>query len=259
MVIGKARFPLVLKHALDKATPASISDAFAVTGICPFNPDAVDKSQLVAASFEKYKQRSTDSDKDVVTTCTTCGSYARNPLVVHGLIPQELSDILMPPPVKPQPQKKSRRLVTEARLISGADMLQQLKEKEEEEIKKREGIERRKIELKEKRELKTKMEQEKKAKREQEKEERVKRREQQEEEKRQRKITREEQKQKRNKEREEKRKQKQKSTVHVAEHLAASFYACDVCGISGEADDEERGIAWYGCDKDCCQRWYHDD
>lgn len=78
--------------------------------------------------FIAEKQPTSDSEK-AVTTCATCGSYTRNPLVVHGLIPHALSSILMPPPVKPQPQKKNRRVVAEARLISVAEMLQQLKVK----------------------------------------------------------------------------------------------------------------------------------
>ncbi|XP_060557384.1 uncharacterized protein LOC132717830 [Ruditapes philippinarum] len=50
--IGKAKFPIVLKHAIDSATPASVQEAFAITGICPYNPQAIDTSQLVEASFD---------------------------------------------------------------------------------------------------------------------------------------------------------------------------------------------------------------
>jgi hypothetical protein len=51
--IGKAKFPIVLKHAIDSATPASVQEAFAVTGICPYNPQAIDTTQLVDDSFNQ--------------------------------------------------------------------------------------------------------------------------------------------------------------------------------------------------------------
>jgi hypothetical protein len=50
--ISKARFPLLLNYAIDQTTPSSVKEAFSATGICPLNQHAIDKSQLVPASFK---------------------------------------------------------------------------------------------------------------------------------------------------------------------------------------------------------------
>ena len=49
-----------------------------------------------------------------------------NPLLRQGLVPPSLAHILIPPPVKPVAAKK-RRVLTEGRIISGSEMLLQLK------------------------------------------------------------------------------------------------------------------------------------
>ncbi|XP_053380028.1 uncharacterized protein LOC128548692 [Mercenaria mercenaria] len=128
--VGKAKFPVVLKHAMDKIAPATIVNGFAKTGICPFSPSVIDTSQIVEPTFRDDANGGPDEPE--VRTCGTCGSYITNPLVRRGLISNSLANILVPPPTKPQnKQQKRTRVVAEGRLISGNDMLSQLKEKEE--------------------------------------------------------------------------------------------------------------------------------
>ena len=51
LLVTKEKFPAVLRHAIEQTTPASVRHAFEVTGLCPVNRAAIDRSQLVAPSF----------------------------------------------------------------------------------------------------------------------------------------------------------------------------------------------------------------
>ena len=51
LIISKAKFPVVLRHAIEQATPASVRHAFEATGLCPYNPQAIDRSQLIPPTF----------------------------------------------------------------------------------------------------------------------------------------------------------------------------------------------------------------
>ena len=51
LLVIKEKFPAVLRHALEQATPASVRNAFDGTGLCLVNRAAIDRSQLVASSF----------------------------------------------------------------------------------------------------------------------------------------------------------------------------------------------------------------
>ncbi|XP_060577849.1 uncharacterized protein LOC132734964, partial [Ruditapes philippinarum] len=73
LTIGKSKFPVVLKYSVDQTTPASIQNAFRETGIQPFNPDAIDKSQLVPSSFDVTQSNETEQHTSSNTTCETCG------------------------------------------------------------------------------------------------------------------------------------------------------------------------------------------
>ncbi|XP_053392856.1 DNA ligase 1-like [Mercenaria mercenaria] len=90
-----------------------------------------------------------------IKTRETCGSFTVNPLVEQGLIPQSMAQILIPPPKQPSNTKiKRSKVITEGRVISGDEMLRQLKEKEK--------LIKRQIEAKEERlQLKEKRKQEK--------------------------------------------------------------------------------------------------
>ncbi|XP_053382064.1 uncharacterized protein LOC123532137 [Mercenaria mercenaria] len=238
VTIGKAKFPIVMKHAIDSATPVSIQDAFAVTGICPYNPSAIDTSQLVEASFDPPCEERGEQ----VQTCERCGHFLTNPLVQRGLIPPSLADILLPPPVKPADTQRKKRVVAEGRLISGEEMLKQLKEKEQIEKKKIDEMEKRKKDREIKKEKRLIEEEERRIKRKKREEERE--------------LKLKEKKRKAD-ERQEKKKGKC-ADVHATAVLIANSYVCDVCGMHGGVDDEVNGIFWFGCDEELCGRWYHE-
>ena len=156
LVIGKAKLPVVLNYAIDQITPHTIKEAFRKAGLYPSNRAAIDSRQLVPVSFQA-KTAATTSDnenpEDQTVTCDKCGSYlGGNPLVKQGLIPESLAQIMLPPPGKVV--RKRRKMVTEGRVISGDDMLEQLKLKEEEERIKEERASERKKEREEKRKIK---------------------------------------------------------------------------------------------------------
>ena len=206
-VLNKAKFPAVLSTSIDKyCSPANVKESLRKCGIYPFNPDAIDKTQLTPTHNTKssgtqttentatQEEPSTSSDSTTSTTCppstssdsttsTTCppstvtdqttickecGTYlGGNPLVTEGLIPEQLSKLFPPIPAKPLVAK--RKMVTESRIISSAEFLKKLEEKDEEDRKKIEGIARRKREREEKRqqkeeELKQKAKKEKRGK-----------------------------------------------------------------------------------------------
>ncbi|KAK3095693.1 hypothetical protein FSP39_017658 [Pinctada imbricata] len=114
-------------------SPARIKDAIKKTGISSLNPDAIDKSQLTKSHFEAInssdgieKNRSTSEPstsgtsiggKSETRICTSRVTFlGTNPLVTEGLIPEHLSSVFTPVPCKPQ--TASRKLVTEAGVIT---------------------------------------------------------------------------------------------------------------------------------------------
>ncbi|XP_045177185.2 uncharacterized protein LOC123537512 isoform X1 [Mercenaria mercenaria] len=252
--VGKAKFPVVLKHAMDKIAPATIVNGFAKTGICPFSPSVIDTSQIVEPTFRDDANGGPDEPE--VRTCGTCGSYITNPLVRRGLISNSLANILVPPPTKPQnKQQKRTRVVAEGRLISGNDMLSQLKEKEELAEKKKSESEKRKTEMEMKRKLKEEDDRMKKIKRMKEKEERE-----------ARKLKDKEMKSIRKQKKKEEQERKQKEKVDLKRKrlfteeqiMSASMYVCGDCKEKGRPDDEINGILWFGCDEETCGLWFHE-
>ncbi|XP_033729176.1 heavy metal-associated isoprenylated plant protein 4-like [Pecten maximus] len=155
-------------------SPAFIKSSFRKAGLIPFNPDMIDKSMLVPEDFQKKKvpsaltnpgpsicNPSTEDSVQEATSqtaisiqsnvCKECGaSKAPHPLISVQKLPKELQSVFIVP-LSSQPPKKKRKVVTEARIITGDKMLEQLEFKEKEEDEKRAGIERRKKEREEKR------------------------------------------------------------------------------------------------------------
>ncbi|XP_053383335.1 uncharacterized protein LOC128549782 [Mercenaria mercenaria] len=130
--ISKARFPLILNYAIDQTTPSSVKEAFRATGICPLDGSAIDKSQIVPATFAKPTTATEENNDDNdARTCPTCGAFAANPLVQQGLVPQHLADVLMPTPSQPLSSQKKKRVVAEGRVISGDEILHKLKDEKE--------------------------------------------------------------------------------------------------------------------------------
>ncbi|XP_060575063.1 uncharacterized protein LOC132732603 [Ruditapes philippinarum] len=230
--IGRSRFPVVLRHAIEQTTPSSVRQAFVATGIVPYNPQAIDKSQLVPATFTKTNEQTGEKENSNVKTCEACGSFLTNPLVDQGVIPQSMAQVLVPPPRKTTGKLKSSRIVTEGRVISGDEMLKKLEEKEE--------VMRRQMEEKEER---LRLKEQRKQQKEKEGEEKV-----------EKKKRREAEKKKKEQELKEERMKKA-----VGGRLAHKRFTCAVCGERGRVNDEVNGVMWYGCDDGMCGRWYHEE
>ncbi|XP_060592326.1 uncharacterized protein LOC132747033 [Ruditapes philippinarum] len=122
------------------------------------------------------------------------------------------------------PQKKRpSKAVTSARVLSGDEILEILKEREDAEVKRLEEKKQREEDREMKRKQKIaedELKAAKKQKRETEKNER-------------------EQEKLRERERKEK-----------FGKLADRKYTCGVCGVRGRVFDEQNGVEWYGCDND---------
>lgn len=69
-----------------------------------------------------------------------------NPLVTKNLIPKSLADVLLPPANPSLAKKTSSKIITEARVITGDEMLQKLQSKRDEAVKLAEEKEERKTE-----------------------------------------------------------------------------------------------------------------
>ncbi|WAR31587.1 LOW QUALITY PROTEIN: hypothetical protein MAR_034129 [Mya arenaria] len=82
VTLGKAKFPIVLHHAIDQASPASIREAF--------------------------RQVLTSVTGTSAETCPTCGVFRVNPLVAQELIPESLGHILVPPRMSPMQAKRRK-------------------------------------------------------------------------------------------------------------------------------------------------------
>lgn len=91
--VNKAKCPSVLSHTIDEiCSPARVKEAFRKTGIAPFNPDVIDKSQLTetykVSSVQTQSNLNQDhSPKPSTTLCSACGSFGRKKtLVTEGLL-----------------------------------------------------------------------------------------------------------------------------------------------------------------------------
>ena len=166
-----------------------IAGAFKKSGLYPIDHDAIDTTQLtptfIKASTSSTNQKTPTADltsslppspttssatpkpSSAGTTCSQCGSFlGGNPLVKEGLIPESLSQLFPPVPAKPQ-SASSRKLVTEARVITTEDFYNRLCTKQKETIERKEEIEKRKaerIERKKEKELEKEQRQESKNK-----------------------------------------------------------------------------------------------
>ncbi|XP_053379138.1 chromatin assembly factor 1 subunit A-like [Mercenaria mercenaria] len=144
-----------------------------------------------------------------------------------------MAQILIPPPKQSsKTQIKRSKVVTGGRVISGDEMLRQLKEKEEL-IKRQIAAKEERLQLKEKRRQEKEKESEEKQIKKQKREE-----------------------EKRLKE------QKRKDEIikkAVGGRLAAKKFTCGVCGETGRMIDEMNGVKWYGCEENRCERWYHEE
>jgi hypothetical protein len=209
MVIGKAKLPLVLSYAIDQfCSPAHINGSFRKSGIVPFCPDAIDKTQLVPSAVvaaepvpvaaaepvpvavaEPVQVAAAESvavaaaepvpgaaaepvsgaaaepvavaveepvavaaAETVVASdvCYACGRgwQETNPLVLSGLVPAPLAGVFRPVP--DAVKTKNRRVVTKARVITGDEVYNNLKQKIATDEQTRKDIDQRKVDRQEK-------------------------------------------------------------------------------------------------------------
>ncbi|WAR13396.1 hypothetical protein MAR_027576 [Mya arenaria] len=95
----RQEFPIILHHAIDQASPASLREAFRLSGVAG----------------------------TAAETCPTWGAFRVNPLVAQGLIPESLGHILVPPRMPPmQAKRRKSKAVKSARILTGEEMLNEL-------------------------------------------------------------------------------------------------------------------------------------
>ena len=180
--INKTNFSAVFKEAFEKTMSiATVRNGFRKCGICPYNPDAIDKSRLMPTSKPLEKNiapplevpptstpptstpaastpaastaaASVDFSVDTPVAANNTTSVAMSPaepFVTAGIIPQHLADVLLLP--TPRPTKiKNTRVITTSRVITNDEYEQLLLQKKE----KVERIEKEKRERKEERDRK---------------------------------------------------------------------------------------------------------
>ncbi|CAC5361799.1 unnamed protein product [Mytilus coruscus] len=136
----------------------------------PVDRSIIPNSKQAPADFnkpEKGNKETTDLDVTIITSnehqestifCLCCGNTltyttetelnkpTENPLVSKNLIPKSLADVLLPQGNQSQAKRTSSKIVTEARVITGDEMLQKLQYKHDEAKKLAEEKEKRKTE-----------------------------------------------------------------------------------------------------------------
>ena len=111
IMVNKTNFPILFKEAFEKTMSMKmIISGFRISGICPFNPEAILKERLMpsddATGIVNQVQQDTPSDKSTqqnqaITPATSQGFLTLprtclNPLVSTGLISPDLAEILQP-------------------------------------------------------------------------------------------------------------------------------------------------------------------
>ena len=110
-ILPRHVFPVVFNEAISQMTPSTASSAFKSVGFFPFDPSKV-KALNDEASTTASDTTAEDASDD---SCPTCKRPRQNILVRLGLIPQQLSDILIAPQLTPT--KRSKTQCSEARVI----------------------------------------------------------------------------------------------------------------------------------------------
>ncbi|KAH3811326.1 hypothetical protein DPMN_139736 [Dreissena polymorpha] len=120
VTLGKDKFLVLVRHAIEQASPASISDAFRKSEFFAVNKSAIDQSKIVKPMFNAESK--VDNCQPSAETCPTCGAFTKNPLGVQGFIPESLGHILVPPRMPPKDKKKPKT-ITSGRILTGEEML----------------------------------------------------------------------------------------------------------------------------------------
>lgn len=244
------RLAQVLQAAVDRVfSPHNIKSGFRKAGIFPLNKDAIDKTLLAPKDPEFNTinigpggdNSSTQNPSTPDPLCHSCGQFVMgHPLVNQGLIPKDLADVLVPI-IGTSKQKKATRVVTQSRVITGEEIYDQLKEKEEKKTK---------TNKKKKQQTNSdstpgqdnsklpKAAPKKRAKKN---------------------IPETLNDNKLPKLSAPKKRTKKAREEQVGD-LADPEFTCAICSIQGHTRDEEIGIFWVGCDNTMtCNRWFHRD
>ena len=228
-VIRKNRMAQLLKYAMERAWTADVvQKAFTRTGLYPLCKDAIDKSFVRTGSDKDSSENSSENDETESgdpAPCKECGHVQiPNPLVAAGIVSEELQDILIPPSLKDKETTKQKgRRITKARILTGKEMQEVFRQKEESDRNKQSKPSR-------KRKSPT--------------------------------STEEEISEKENNTNEETlpdlvKPKKRKSSK--SDELAPPEYTCGICNVRGLLSDEDNGIVWVGCDNNDCAAWIHYD
>ncbi|CAG2192489.1 unnamed protein product [Mytilus edulis] len=160
----------LLSTAIDQTiTLAWVKESFRKSGMYPVDRSIIPNSQLAPADFNKSEKTNKETTDVDTTTITSNGKLfisfdlapginnslsllwqhylyvkeiemsinepTENPLVTKNLIPRSLADVLLPPANPSLAKKTSSKIITEARVITGDEMLQKLQSKRDEAVK----------------------------------------------------------------------------------------------------------------------------
>ena len=117
--VPKDIFPKILQYAISKIPQQSVRSSFMATGISPFKHLRLSGMGIPTSSSSEH---ATDAPSSEPSVCEHCGNKKENPLVLLGIIPKDLSSVLVQPPdSKSKPRRKSlcARLLTTTDLNKG--------------------------------------------------------------------------------------------------------------------------------------------
>ena len=102
-------FPKILMQAFNKTAGSTVVSAFKCTGIYPLNKEAV--KALLPDTKPKQSEHATISShaNNEQSVCEHCGHSKENTLVKLGIISEDLSSILVEPPLPKQQKTGSKR------------------------------------------------------------------------------------------------------------------------------------------------------
>ena len=178
-MVNRTTFAKVWSAAINACcSPAFVMNAFAKSGLVPFNPQAIDRSQLkpsfkrthIGDGVDATADNGPDAPEPLV--CPTCGHLERpHPIVAVRQLPVELRPVFSAAEVihESEVERPIRRRATidKGRLLTSDEWYEIIKKKEEEQIKMKEDTEKRKQARIEKRKMKEETEKEKQLKKQQ--------------------------------------------------------------------------------------------
>ena len=118
-ILPRHLFPKILMQAFNKISGSTVVSAFKCTGIYPLNKGAI--NALIPESKPKLSnnvQTTSSQSNNEQSICEHCGHSKENTLVKLGIISEDLSSILVEPPLpKQQKSASKRKLYANARSI----------------------------------------------------------------------------------------------------------------------------------------------